>query len=73
MEAENLQQAADKNKLLSQREEQVLSLLCDGHFYRIIGQKLRISTHTVRKHATNIYKKLGVRNKTQAMMKWYME
>lgn len=62
-----------KTSLLSLREQDVLSLLCDGMKYKEAGKKLGISTETVRKHASNIYKKLEVKNKTQAMMKWYLE
>jgi LuxR family transcriptional regulator, maltose regulon positive regulatory protein len=58
--------------LLSARQLQVLGLLCEGQKYSEVGKRLNISTATVRKHARNIYKTLGVKNKTQAMIKVYL-
>ncbi len=58
---------------LTPREHQVIGLLCDGLKYRQVGLELNISAETVRKHAANIYKKLGVKNRTQAMIKVYLE
>lgn len=60
-------------KLLSTREEQVLSKLCEGNTYAQVGALLFISPETVRRHAANVYKKLGVKNKTQAMIKYFMK
>jgi DNA-binding NarL/FixJ family response regulator len=53
--------------LLSERETQVLHLLVDGYNYRTIAEKLFLSTHTVRKHIANIYDKLHVTSKAQAI------
>lgn len=52
---------------LSKRETEVLKLLVDGYDYRVIAEKLFLSTHTVRKHIANIYSKLHVSSKTQAI------
>lgn len=52
---------------LSAREKDVLYLMVDGLEYRDIGQKLNISPHTVRKHISNIYEKLHITSKTQAI------
>lgn len=53
--------------LLSERETEVLQLLVDGYNYRSIAEKLFLSTHTVRKHIANIYDKLHVTSKAQAI------
>ena len=52
---------------LSDREKEVLLLLIDGYKYRTIAEKLFISTHTVRRHIANIYNKLHVTSKAQAI------
>jgi DNA-binding NarL/FixJ family response regulator len=54
-------------QMLSERESEVLSLLVDGYNYRTIAEKLFLSTHTVRKHIANIYEKLHVTSKAQAI------
>ncbi len=61
---------------LSEREIEVLKLLVNGYDYKIIAQKLFLSTHTVRKHIANIYDKLHVSSKAQAInlahqKKWF--
>ncbi len=52
---------------LSKRESEVLKLLVDGLDYRNIAEKLFLSSHTVRKHIANIYEKLHVSSKAQAI------
>ncbi len=54
---------------LSKREVEVLELLKKGFDYNQIAEKLFISPFTVRKHIENIYKKLQVNNKMQAVQK----
>lgn len=54
---------------LSKREVEVLELLKEGFDYNQIADKLFISPFTVRKHIENIYKKLQVNNKMQAVQK----
>lgn len=56
---------------LSAREEEVLHLLSKGYLYKEIGDKLKISTGTVRQHIHNIYEKLHVQNRTEALNKYY--
>ena len=52
---------------LSSREMDILAGLAEGKSYRIIAEKLFISPHTVRKHMTNIYEKLHVNSKVEAV------
>lgn len=55
--------------LLSDRETEVLDLLCEGLSYRIIAKKLFVSPNTVRFHLKNIYKKMEVNSRHEAVMK----
>jgi DNA-binding NarL/FixJ family response regulator len=52
---------------LSEREEEVLSLLSNGFRYKDIADRLFISISTVRSHIYNIYEKLHVNNRTEAL------
>lgn len=52
---------------LSERESEVLQLIAAGLTNRQIAQKLFLSPNTIRVHASNIYGKLGVHNRTQAV------
>jgi DNA-binding NarL/FixJ family response regulator len=56
-----------KNHLLSERETEVLHLLAKGQTYFTISEQLFISTETVKTHIRNIYQKLHVNNKTEAL------
>ncbi len=51
---------------LSAREREVLLLLGTGATNREIAETLQVSTETVKKHARGLYRKLGVRNRTEA-------
>ncbi len=50
-------------KRLSLREQEVLEYLVRGKSYKEIAGILNISTETVKKHASNIYKKTNTHNK----------
>jgi LuxR family maltose regulon positive regulatory protein len=52
---------------LSERELDVLRLISEGSSNQQIADTLIVTVHTVKKHASNIYGKLGVRNRTQAV------
>ena len=54
---------------ISQRENDVLVQLSKGLNYNEIAENLFISPSTVRKHIENIYRKLQVNNKVQAVQK----
>ena len=51
---------------LSEREREVLVLLCTGATNREIAAAMNVGTETVKKHAGALYRKLGVRNRTEA-------
>ena len=52
---------------LTQREIEVLKALSEGNSYKEIANILFISHETVKKHLKNIYRKLNVKNKIQAI------
>jgi len=52
---------------LSARETDVMRLLSKGHTYSSIGKQLFISKETVKTHLKNIYQKLQVRSKAEAV------
>jgi DNA-binding NarL/FixJ family response regulator len=52
---------------LSAREMDILHAIAEGKNYIAIADKLFISPHTVRKHMTNIYEKLHVHSKVEAV------
>lgn len=54
---------------LSDRELDVLQLLIEGHSYKAIADKLFLSVHTIRFHLHNIYEKLHVRSRMEAVAK----
>ncbi len=54
---------------LTSRENELLGLLAKGYTYRAISEKLFISMETVKRHCHNIYKKLEVKNRTEAINK----
>lgn len=54
---------------LSDREKEILGLMVDTLNYKAIAQKTFISYETVRTHIKNIYKKLHVTSRNEAIMK----
>lgn len=56
-------------KKLSTREKELLELLSKGYRYKEIAEKLFISIETVRTHIRNIYEKLHVQSRTEALNK----
>ena len=52
---------------ISERELEVLKQLVNGLEYKAIAEKLFISPNTVRKHIDNIYQKLHINSKAQAI------
>jgi len=54
-------------QLLTQREREVLHFLSKGMTYKEISGIIAVSPETVKKHLKNIYKKLKVQNKIEAL------
>jgi len=56
---------------LTKREQEILDLLSKGLLYKEISDKLVITLNTVKQHIHNIYEKLHVQNRTEALNKVY--
>ncbi|HTT04586.1 MAG TPA: LuxR C-terminal-related transcriptional regulator [Steroidobacteraceae bacterium] len=59
--------AAADGTVLSAREAQILQRLSQGYSNLAVGQQLFLSPNTVKWHLRQMYAKLGVRNRTQAV------
>lgn len=53
---------------LTSREREILQLLAEGESNRSIAEKLFITEKTVKNHLTNIFQKLNVSDRTQAVL-----
>jgi two-component system, NarL family, response regulator LiaR len=53
--------------LLTPREKEVLQFLAKGMSYKEISGRIETSPETVKKHLKNIYRKLKVKNKIEAL------
>lgn len=59
--------------LLTKRETELLGFISKGFRNKEIADKLFISTETVRKHINNIYQKLHVQSRIEAVNKFFGE
>lgn len=57
------------NIYLTSREIEVLRLVALGYNNNEVARTMNFSIHTVKSHLENIYKKFGVHNKIQALIK----
>ncbi len=57
--------------VLTTREIQILDLICMGTQNKIIADRLGLSENTVKVHVRNIYKKMNVRNRTEAASRYF--
>jgi two-component system response regulator DesR len=55
--------------LLSEREREVLDLIAAGSTNREIAERLFLSPHTVKEHTSALYRKLGARNRAEAVQR----
>jgi len=55
---------------LSERENEILSHVAKGYRDKEVAEKFFISVETVRKHLRNIYQKLHVRSRTEAVLRF---
>lgn len=52
---------------LSKTEFEILELLAKGYLYKEIAEIKQVTIDTIKKHVSNIYKKLHVNNKVEAI------
>jgi LuxR family maltose regulon positive regulatory protein len=52
---------------LTPRELEIMHLICEGYSNPEIASELVVTINTIKKHTSNIYAKLGVRSRTQAI------
>jgi two-component system, NarL family, nitrate/nitrite response regulator NarL len=57
----------DERSLLSARERQIVALMAEGLTTRQIGLRLHLSISTVKSYTENLYERLGVRERAQAV------
>jgi len=67
---QTLQSTKPQQQYLSKREEEILGLLVKGYRYKEIADALSIGYETVRSHLKNIYEKLHVHSRTEAVVKY---
>ena len=60
---------ADYGQTFTRREREVMQLLCGGATNEEITKRLFLSLSTVKNHIHNIYTKLGVRNRAEAIVR----
>ena len=61
----------DPDFQLTKREKEILQLLAKGLLYKEIAEQVFVSTNTVKQHIHNIYEKLHVQNRTEALNKYF--
>ena len=54
---------------LSPREREVLDLMARGSTNREIAAALHLSPHTIHEHTSSLYRKLGARNRADAVQR----
>jgi DNA-binding NarL/FixJ family response regulator len=63
------EQSGQVINILTPREVEVLKLVAEGNANKLIGEKLFISEKTVKNHLHNVYEKLEVKDRVQAITK----
>jgi DNA-binding CsgD family transcriptional regulator len=59
----------DPRALLSRREAEVLDLAALGLTNQQIAARLKVTVHAVKFHLAGVYRKLGVANRTEAVVR----
>ena len=68
-ESENILSVWESTDALSKREIDVFKLLLEGKRRKDIAEELFVTESTIKKHSSNIYKKLGVENRKELLSK----
>jgi DNA-binding NarL/FixJ family response regulator len=60
------------NTTLNEKEHKIIRLMADGHDYKEIAKLMDVSGHSVRYYMKQIYKKMNVKSKGEAIKKYMM-
>jgi DNA-binding NarL/FixJ family response regulator len=60
--------AAKGLAVLTDRQQQVAALVCDGHSSRVVAKNLGVTEGTVKCHLHAIYQKLGIHSRMELMV-----
>jgi DNA-binding NarL/FixJ family response regulator len=66
-----IEQIGSHESHLTTREVEILDLLCKGTQNKLIAHRLNLSENTIKAHVRNIYRKLHVRNRTEAALRCF--
>jgi DNA-binding CsgD family transcriptional regulator len=67
---QHMEKSATETENLTDREIEMLSLVAKGYYDKELAEQLFLSIKTIRTHLRNIYKKLHVRSRTEAVLKY---
>ena len=67
------QVAVNNDYNLTPKEKQVLEMMAKGYLYKEIANELNNTVNTIKQHIRNIYEKLHVQNKAEAINKVYLK
>lgn len=70
---QNRSRHSESAEILTGREKEILDFLAKGYLYKEIATELFISKETVKKHIHNIYDKLHVQTRTEALNKAFQK
>jgi len=62
---------SDDLRRLSQREAEVLGLIARGLSTKEIGERLSLTTETIKTYVKNIYEKMQVHSRAEAVAKYF--
>ena len=63
MQSKRAKSSAQHLRSLTDRERQIVTLVCAGHSNKIIARKLQVKEGTIKTHLHAIYVKLGIENR----------
>jgi DNA-binding CsgD family transcriptional regulator len=66
------QPARERPEVLTRRERDILALVAAGNSTPDIAAQLAVSSGTVKSHLTNVYRKIGAKNRVQAA-RYYLD